>query len=219
MKSDNFCHLFGHSSIELAPTKDADGGELTGLAGYVVLRSEGGNTSFVELARLEADAGEYVDEGLEPLSLYVYAIVAFDSAGNESVLSIGREVRTGGVASPGGLQARGEIGRIDLTWFDSAEEDLQGYNVYRSRVSGAGYERLELAGSSFTTGQTSYVDESVDPGAEYFYKISAVTSAGESELSVFVGAEVLPDDVGPGVPQDLRAVSYTHLTLPTSDLV
>ena len=188
-----------------APLLDADGGRLTGLSNYLVLRAEEGNGYFVVVGEVESETREYVDEGLEPLSLYAYAIVAVDSAGNESVLSIGREVRTGGVAVPGGLQARSGIGRIVLTWFDSAEEDLQGYNVYRSRVSGAGYERLGLAESSFTTGQTSYVDESVDPGAEYFYKISAVTSAGESELSVFVGAEVLPDDVGPGVPQDLRA--------------
>ena len=190
----------------IAPTTDVDGGRLTGLAGYVVLRSEGGNTSFVEVARVGADALIYEDSGLEPLTLYVYAVVALDEAGNESALAVDPEARTGGVAVPSSLLARGEISRIVLMWFDSVEESLLGYNVHRSTVSDGDYERLGLAGSSFTTGRTSYVDEDVVGGTDYYYKVSAVVlGGGESSRSVFVGATALLDDVAPGVPQDLTA--------------
>ena len=62
------------------------------------------------------------------------------------------EARTGGVAVPSSLLARGEISRIVLMWFDSVEESLLGYNVHRSTVSDGDYERLGLNGSSFTNG-------------------------------------------------------------------
>jgi len=190
-----------------APVEDADRGELTGLAGYVILRSEGGNTSFVELTRVGSGVLSYEDNGLKPLTVYVYGVVAFDAAGNESAQAVGREARTSGVAVPGGLLARGEIGRIVVSWFDSAEEGLLGYNLYRSTRSDSVYDRLEAEGSAFTTGQTSYIDSNLATDAEFFYKVSAVIVGGaQSERSVFVGATVLPDIVAPGAPQNVLAV-------------
>ena len=190
-----------------APRLDADGGDLTGLAGYVVLRSEGAGASFVVVDTVGAEVHSYVDRGLEELRGYGYAVVGFDGSGNAGPRSSSVVVETGGIAAPSGLRAVGEIGRVLLDWEASPETDLRGYNVYRSSRSDAGYERLEgVEGAPFTTGQISYVDSSVSAGDQYFYRVTAVTSRRESAASGFVGARVLADEVGPGAPSNLSAV-------------
>ena len=189
------------------PPLDSDGEELKDLARYVIYRSEGGNTSFVVLDTVTADSARYVDVGLAPLSLYVYAITALDTIGNESERAIATEARTGGVQVPTGLTATGEIGRIRLLWSDSGEQGLRGYNVYRSEQSQTGYVLLPGPGNGFSTGQTSFVDSTVSDGDEYFYKVSALAVQGESELSTFVGSSSLPDDVPPGSPLNVLVVT------------
>ena len=62
-----------------APTTDADGGELTGLSGFTVYRSEGVSGSLASVAVLGAEARAYVDEGLRSLTEYGYAVSAFDA--------------------------------------------------------------------------------------------------------------------------------------------
>ena len=190
-----------------APRTDADGGPLTGLSGYVVLRSEEG-ASLVAVDTVSAGARVYVDRGLEELRRYGYAVAGFDASGNVGARSAPVSVETGGIAAPSGLRAVGEIGRVRLEWTASDEADLRGYNVYRSPRSDAGYERLEgVEGAPFTTGRTSYEDTTVAPGGRYFYRVTVVTSDRESGPSGFVGAAVPADEVGPGAPLNLSAVA------------
>ena len=190
-----------------APVTDADGGELSGLSGFVVLRSEGGNASFVALDTLSADARTYVDAGLKALTTYAYTVVAFDNAGNESSQASSVQTRTQGVQVPGGLSARGGIGRVVLSWAAVQAEGLQGYNVFRSTRSDQGYARLTgVEGTPFTTGQTTYVDSNLTGGERFFYRVVAVTASAESEQSGFVSAEVLVDELPPARPANLSAV-------------
>ncbi len=190
-----------------APVTDADGGELSGLSGFVVLRSEGGTTSFVALDTLSADARTYVDRGLKALTTYAYTVVAFDNAGNESSQASSVQTRTQGVQVPGGLSARGGIDRVVLSWTAVQVEGLQGYNVFRSTRSDQGYARLTgVEGTPFTTGQTTYLDSNLTGGDRFFYRVVAVTESAESEQSGFVSAEVLADELPPATPANLSAV-------------
>ena len=190
-----------------APVTDADGGELTGLSGFVVLRSEGGTTSFVALDTLSAEAGSYVDQGLKALTTYAYTVVAFDDAGNESGQASSVSTRTQGVQVPSGLSAQGGIGRVALSWSAVQAEGLQGYNVFRSTRSDQGYARLSgVEGTPFTTGQTTYLDSNLTGGDRFFYRVVAVTASAESEQSGFVSAEVLADELPPATPANLSAV-------------
>jgi fibronectin type 3 domain-containing protein len=90
---------------------------------------------------------------------------------------------------------------VTLSWEASGEEDLRGYNVYRSLRPDQGYSRLSGSeGLSFTTGQTTYLDTAVAGGTAYYYQVSAVTSSGESGRSKFGGATVLFDIRPPAAP-------------------
>ena len=106
-----------------------------------------------------------------------------------------------------GLAVEGGIGTVSVRWNASGEEQLQGYNVYRSLRPDQGYTRLAGSeGLSFTTGQTVYVDSAVVGGTIYYYAVSAVTGNGESSRSVFAGAQVGKDQAGPGAPVGLSGV-------------
>ena len=191
-----------------APTTDSDGGELTGLSGFTVYRSEGLSGSLVSVATLGSDSREYVDEGLRSLTEYGYAVSAFDGAGNESGQSAVSRARTEGIAVPSGVRAEDGIGRIGLSWESVGDEELIGYNVYRSERSDGGFERLSGSeGTPFTTGRTSYVDTAVQPGGPYYYKVQSVGRTYRSELSVFVDGEALADEVPPESPRNLSAVA------------
>ena len=74
---------FGRVSVTWnAPLVDDDGGELTGLSGYQVFRSQGTTDSFVQVAAVSE--ARYADSGLEESTTYYYTVSAVDGSGNES---------------------------------------------------------------------------------------------------------------------------------------
>ena len=177
-----------------AQALDADGGELTGLAGYVILRSEGNGVSLAPVDTVDAQAREYRDEGLRGVTQYTYALQAFDPAGNYSPLSLSGQGVTRGVLPASGLVATGGTARIELRWNRSLDAALAGYNLYRASRSDGEYQRLAGGeGTPFTTGRTTYIDSNLAGGQLYYYRVSAVTATEESVLSEFAGAAALPD--------------------------
>ena len=141
------------------PVRDAVGGELSGLAGYAILRRESGSGGTVPVDTVAAETRQYVDEGLKALTSYSYSIVAFDEAGNISSLSQVVQVTTPGMPVPANLAAESRAGHIEVSWAAVSDEELLGYDVYRSERPDESFERLPgTEGTPFTTGRTSYVD-------------------------------------------------------------
>ena len=69
---------------------------MTGLNGYMVVRSEGSTNSFQRVAEVSIETREYIDSELNPLTTYYYTVSAFDGAGNESARASVVQVRTEG---------------------------------------------------------------------------------------------------------------------------
>ncbi|MCC7263246.1 MAG: hypothetical protein IT369_12075 [Candidatus Latescibacteria bacterium] len=176
------------------PALDADAGELTGLSGFLILRSESSGTSLAPVDTVDAQTQEYSDAGLKGATQYVYALQAFDPAGNYSPLSLPGTATTRGVLPASNLNATAGVEFVELTWNRSLDPALAGYNVYRAGRSDGAYLRLAGSeGTPFTTGRTAYVDSNLVGGQIYYYRVSAVTADGESALSAFAGALALPD--------------------------
>jgi fibronectin type 3 domain-containing protein len=182
-------------------SRDSNGGELTGLASYVVFRSRDNAATLVAIDTLDATLRQLVDTGLVSSTTYFYAVSALDPEGNASPLSATVSATTPGIDVPTGVDAVSGIKRIDVSWNGSTDGGLLGYNVYRSTRSDQGYTRLAgIEGTSFTTGQTTYVDSGLTGGAIFFYRITIVTDEGESGQSAFVGATVGSDIRAPAAP-------------------
>ncbi len=72
-------------------------------------------------------------------------------------------------------------GALRLTWDENTEDDLAGYNIYRSLQNGSGFELINIEG---LVTSASYLDTGLTNGTTYYYKITAVDeSSNESPFS------------------------------------
>lgn len=104
---------------------------------------------------------------------------------------------------PVGLSAADKTGdnggAVTLSWTASTESDVVGYKVYRSTSANSGFALVTQASG------TSYVDTGLTNGTVYYYRITAVDSAGqESDPSSVVSATPI-DDTAPAAPTGLAA--------------
>ena len=186
------------------PRTDQDGGDLTGLSRFIVYRAKDGPGALAAVDTVDAGSSSFTDAGLEPATTYYYSVSAADAAGNISPQAQAVSATTPGIATPAAVSARGEVSRITVSWNGSDEDDLLGYNVYRSSRPDEGYERLSGAeGTPFTTGQTTYIDSNLISGQVLYYRVSVVASSGESDPSAFSGATVLADHRAPEAPTEI----------------
>ena len=63
---------------------------------------------------------------------------------------------------------------VQLNWDPIPDEDVAGYNVYRSEAPDRGYERLH----SEPLAAPEYTDTTVKRGRTYYYRVTAVNNAG-----------------------------------------
>src|SRR5216684_4089922 len=104
--------------------------------------------------------------------------------------------------APTALTATAGNASISLSWTAPASNggaSITGYNVLRSTTSGA-----ETALSSGVTG-TTYTDSSALNGTTYFYKVTAVNSAGPGAASNEASATPTAAPTVPSAPQNLTA--------------
>lgn len=94
-------------------------------------------------------------------------------------------------------------GAQEITWPVSPEPDVAGYRVYRSTDIREGYEPLNS--TLIETLNPIYRDSTLQEGQSYYYKVTALDSAGnESERSASVMKRMV-DKTPPAMVQDLRA--------------
>ncbi len=77
---------------------------------------------------------------------------------------------------------------VDITWAASTSTPLQGYNVYRSTVSGGPYAKLS---STLSPTTLLFTDTTPVSGKKYFYVVTALnTSGAESSASSEVAVTI-----------------------------
>lgn len=142
----------------------------------------------------------YVDKGLKP-AFYYYIVASVDSAGNEGKSSKALiEVHDiTPPATPRNLVAVADTGRIMLSWDKNIEEDLLGYQVYRTVNKDKQDYFVLLNAIPFAI--NSFIDTLPSNAKNLFlYKVVAVDSAlNRSKYSVVVKAK-MPDVIPPVQP-------------------
>ncbi|MGB9662975.1 MAG: fibronectin type III domain-containing protein [Moorellaceae bacterium] len=134
-----------------------------GLAGYIIYRN------YVEIARVGPSETSYLDTGVQPNTTYTYGIKAYDSSNNLSDISNAATVTTPPeIAAPTGLKATASFDHVQLSWNPNTEPTLAGYIIYRD------YIEIARVGA----GETSYVDNNINPNTRYIYGIKAYSTSG-----------------------------------------
>ncbi len=158
------------------------------LAGYNVYRSTTSGSGFIKQNNLPVTGSNYTDYHAVTSQTYYYVVRAADTfwneSGNSNEVSI-MLVDTTPPAAPSRVSATAGDTVVSLDWDDNIEPDVNGYNVYRSYVSGGPYTRQNgrpLSSSDFN-------DANVTNGTIYYYVVTAVdTSLHESLNSSQVSA-------------------------------
>jgi fibronectin type 3 domain-containing protein len=119
----------------------------------------------------------YQDNTIIDGANFVYAVAAVDNetTPNEGTRSADLAVKT--VPSvPTGLTSTASDGKIHLSWstvkdggVPKKNENLAGYNIYRSETDGSGYAKVGNAAAN----ATQYDDTTVVNGTTYYYVITA----------------------------------------------
>jgi hypothetical protein len=113
---------------------------------------------------------------------YAYKVAVQNDVGwsaNSSVVSAMPISTPSPPDAPIELQASVGDGQVTLTWnapSQSGSSAITGYRVYRGSTAGSLFLIANVTG-------TTYMDEGLTNGQAYHYKLSAVSSAGESALS------------------------------------
>jgi len=96
------------------PLHDADGRELSGLAGYVIMRPDVGTGTAVPIATVAVNVREYVDTGVRSLTSYRYAVTALNEKWQQQSGGPAVPITTSGLAALTNVTATDGIGRIDV---------------------------------------------------------------------------------------------------------
>ncbi len=165
------------------------------VTGYKVYRD--GNL----LTTLGAAARSHVDPGVANQTPHTYGVTAIDAAGHESAPGEA-VVNTGDDTPPSKPTAQVSLTAPDeatVEWTESTDNvGVVGYRVYRGS---------SLVGT-VTDGSGSLVDDGLDDGVTYSYRVQAYDAAGNSVASDPV-AVTTEDVTAPSTPLDLRASSAT----------
>ncbi len=121
---------------------------------------------------------EYFDENLDDESNYNYRIIAVDYMGNQSRPSKTVTARTKNRPSVStNISATNNLPTSIVISWDTVN-NVAAYRIYRSKDSQGSYNAIG------TTSSNQFTDQSLQPGASYYYKVSSIDDTEiESVLS------------------------------------
>lgn len=168
--------------ISLNWEKPKDDGGFQNLK-YNVYRGESNdNVSFY----MEVNATEFNDSDVKNEKIYHYYITAVNRKGESEPTEIVNSSTVSLPSAPLDLKAEPGNSTVNLSWsppLDKGGGEIIEYKIYR------GPKKKELEYLTSVKGNiTNYTDNSVENENKYYYKVSAVTKAGEGPKSEVVKA-------------------------------
>jgi fibronectin type 3 domain-containing protein len=135
--------------------------------------------------KIGGSASPYVQTGLPAGTTYFYVVTAMNAAG-EGMPSAQASATTNAPlpplpAAPTGVAAMGGVNQASISWADVT--GATSYNIYWSTSSGAGVNGTRISGAA-----SPYLHSGLTAGATYYYVVTALNAAGESQPSVQVSA-------------------------------
>jgi uncharacterized repeat protein (TIGR03806 family) len=133
--------------------------------------------------------------GLDPLTAYSVAVVAFDATGNSSPavpITLTTLPDTSAPSSPGGLAGVRQLTSIQLAW--TASNDNVAVDAYRIRRNGDIVATVQGLG---------FQDTGLAVNTSYNYEVTAIDEAGNISNPALLTISTLPDLAPPEVPGSL----------------
>ena len=199
---ENLTIALRNSKILLSWAKPVDNGGFP-VFYYNIYRSEGSVDNFVLYDFTYAKT--YLDSQVEFGTVYYYRVTAVNVIGESTPSTTASISPATTPSSPQNLRATLSEGSIVLEW-DTPNDDggspILYYRIYRSTVENGIYVNIGVSEN------TSYVDEFISLGVNYYYVITAVNIAGESSYSSEVSIQYVTP---PATPSNLVALATDEL--------
>ncbi len=174
-------------SLRWTPNTDTD------FASYQIRRVQDANVSLSSLLVKElndARVTSYVDSGLDPGTTYYYRVYVFDTAGNSTGSNIVQ--KTTPVDSPPApvvlqepTMIAGSSTSLSLRWSPNTDTDFASYQIRRSPDPIVSLSSI-LVKEFNDQKVTSYVDNALEPGTKYYYRVYVFDAAGKNAGSNIV---------------------------------
>ncbi len=151
------------------------------LGGYQIYRKEVTDPAYAFIATLKR-VTTFRDPFVEVGKTYLYRIRGVDTVGNLSDPSDPAQVLVETEAiiqgrqfgPPTNVQLTSLEQKVQLKWDVNLSPDTQGLSIYRSTVSGTGYQKV----ADVPAGTLGYVDSNLINGIRYFYVLKSADSVG-----------------------------------------
>lgn len=168
-----------------------DGAGSNSVTEYIVRRRRGTGGGFVEVGRVPAGSTQFVDATVTDGVNYYYQVLATDGSLQSTAVTVG-PVQSRNDKPPAkvtGVQAfdtpNDDGGSITITWDPyTAPPDFAHFAIYRAGGYFANLGALNPIATIADAGATSYRDETVVDGAEYYYVVGAVDQFGNVDREV-----------------------------------
>jgi beta-glucanase (GH16 family) len=150
-------------------------------AGYNIYRSAKSGGPYSKVNTVAVTSTTYTDATLSPGNTYYYRITAVNALGESEMseeIFVTTPTELTAPSAPTGLyMVSSTENSITISWTQVA--GATGYNVYRAAERNGTYTKVNESPIE----NVSYTDTSLSTGAAYFYKVTAVNAAGESDMS------------------------------------
>jgi titin len=185
---------------------------VSGATSYIVFRSATSGGTYTQVGT--PSASPYNDGGLTASTPYYYKVKAANAVGESDYSSeVTATTQAPPVVAPGiptgvGATATSSTS-ISVSW--TAVSGATSYKVFRSATSGGTYTQVGTPASS------PYADAGLTASTAYYYKVSAVNSAGESGQSSYASATTqAPPLQAPGIPTGVGATATSSMAISVS---
>ncbi|HEY4271533.1 MAG TPA: fibronectin type III domain-containing protein, partial [Candidatus Udaeobacter sp.] len=148
--------------------------------GFKIERSPVNDLYFTQIATVGANVTTFTDSGLAESTKYYYRVRAYNAMANSTYTSEKNATTLSNLPmAPSGLTATVvSSSKITLTWTDNSNNET-GFIISRKTGSGGTYADIHTTNENMTT----WSDTTVVDGTQYYYKVRATNSAGDSPNS------------------------------------
>ncbi|HAS41328.1 MAG TPA: hypothetical protein DCS93_12655 [Microscillaceae bacterium] len=174
--------------------------------GFELYRSVNNNSSFTKLLDFTANVIGYTDQSVIEGNTYYYQVRAINSGGNsdfsnEASASIP-------FSSNIVLQAFGNTSNtIRLSW-TTTNTSVDGYKIERTDDENKGYAEV----ADVSRNSLEYIDQNLESGKTYFYRIRSFKGSSFSQYSNRIGANTLVTGINETLSQQIKVLNNPNVT-------
>ncbi len=180
--------------------------------GFKIERKTGAGGTYSQVTTVGAGVTAYNDTGLASNTTYFYRVRATNAVGDSAYsneASATTQITT--PTAPTGLSAASiSPSQINLAWTDNSSNET-GFKIERKTGAGGTYAEIATVGASVTT----YSNTGLTVGTNYFYRVRATNTSGDSAYSNEASATTLttiwPPEATPAIVDQMDGVPSTEL--------